>query len=364
MIRRGFAILAAVFIAATLPGEIGRASAREQATAPQDTGAPVARRVAPTAVPPFTVANLRAQAWAMLAGGATSDKSQSRSDALSAMTILGDDPAAVAVIEDALSDRNDSIRVLAATSLGDVKDPSAIPELRDALEDRSPEVSFAAAQALWKMGDHSGRNIFFEVLAGERRTKPGVIKSHMNQAMQELHDPKALALIGINEASGAFLGPFSMGVSMLEEYEKDTSSPVQALCAKLLAADNTSDTIEELKYALDDKNWTVRAAAARAGCDEPARRDSSIAPNDERRQGAGGAIRRGGCHCGADPGRDRVPTEPSFRARAGIASYPGGAALARPTGATAGFPGECGGEIKARTASAASRSTTGSIGRR
>lgn len=263
MIRRGIGIFAAAIIAAMLPAGLGGA------LAPQDTGASNPQTIStkpqgPAVVPPLTFRDLRANAWGMLADGATSDKSQSRSDAISAMTILGDDPSAVAVMEDALTDKDDSIRVLAVTSLGEVRDPRAIPELRDALEDRSPEVSFAAAQALWKMGDHSGRNIFFEVLAGERRTTPGPIKSHVNQAMQELHDPKALAMIGINEASGAFLGPFSMGVSMLEEYAKDSSAPVQALCAKLLASDNTEDTLDELKYALDDKNWAVRAAAARA----------------------------------------------------------------------------------------------------
>jgi HEAT repeat protein len=79
-----------------------------------------------------------------------------------------------------------------------------------------------------------------------------------------IHDPKAMVLIGINEASGAFLGPFSMGVSFLEEYAKNNSAPVQALCAQTLAADNNAATIKELTDSLDDKNWAVRAAAARA----------------------------------------------------------------------------------------------------
>lgn len=264
MVRCGFSMVAAALLALLLPKAMADTPGLDQTTTSKTTGAQSAGEKKSSIVPSFTLRDLRANAWVMLADGATSDKSQSRSDALSAMTILGDDPSAVAIIEDALSDKDPGIRVLAATSLGEVKDSSAVPELRDALEDASPEVSFAAAQALWKMDDHSGRNIFFEVLAGERRTSPGLIKSHVNQAMQEMHDPKALALIGINEASSQFLGPFSMGVSMIEEYAKDTSAPVQALCAKLLASDNTSDTIEELKLALSDKNWAVRAAAARA----------------------------------------------------------------------------------------------------
>jgi HEAT repeat protein len=79
-----------------------------------------------------------------------------------------------------------------------------------------------------------------------------------------MHDPKALALIGLNEASGAFLGPFSLGVSMVEEYAKGGGTSVQALCAQLLSSDRDHETVEELTWALGDKNWTVRAAAARA----------------------------------------------------------------------------------------------------
>jgi HEAT repeat protein len=146
-----------------------------------------------------------------------------------------------------------------------MKARSAIPQLQDAMDnDKSPQVSFAAAQALWKMDDRAGRDVFYEVLDGERKVKPGLIKSKMHEARMEMHDPKALALIGVNEASGAFLGPFSMGVSMVEEYAKNNGTSTQALCAQLLALDDSRETVDELTYALGDKNWTVRAAAARS----------------------------------------------------------------------------------------------------
>jgi HEAT repeat protein len=168
------------------------------------------------------------------------------------------------VIETALDDKDESIRFLAATTLGALEARGAIPKLRDAMYDDSPQVSFAAVQSLWKMGDHSGRDLLYEILDGERKTKPGMVKSKMDKAKQTMHDPKAMVLISINEASGAFLGPFSMGVSVLEEYARNNSAPVQALCAQMLAADNTAATIDELTDSLDDKNWAVRVAAARA----------------------------------------------------------------------------------------------------
>lgn len=205
-----------------------------------------------------------ASAWALLDQGVNSDKFQDRSDTLSALTILAHDGRAVAMIAKALDDKEEMIRVLAATLLGEIKARSTIPELRNAVDDKSPEVSFAAAQALWKMGDRSGRDIFYEVLDGERKVQPSVIKSKLHKARMDMHDPKALVVIGVNEVSSAFLGPFSMGVSMTEEYAKNTGASIQALCAQLLATDHSRGTTDELTDALGDKNWTVRAAAAKS----------------------------------------------------------------------------------------------------
>lgn len=203
-------------------------------------------------------------AWGLLNDAATSDKFRDRSDAISALTITPRELKSIAVVSHALNDKDENIRTLAATSLGDMKARSAIPRLKAALDDKSPQVSFAAAQALWKMGDRSGRGIFYDVLIGERKVKPGPIKEKIQQARMDMHDPKALALIGVNEASGAFLGPFSMGVSMVEEYAKNSGTSVKALCAQLLSSDDSPYTLQQLKLALVDSNWAVRAAAARS----------------------------------------------------------------------------------------------------
>ena len=203
-------------------------------------------------------------AWSVLADAVNSQKLRDRSDAISALTILAGDRRAIGIVSHALEDKEETIRVIAATSLGDMKALSAIPELKTALDDKSPQVSFAAAQALWKMGNHSGRDIFYDVLVGERKTQPGPIKEKIQKARLDMHNPKTLALIGINEASSAFLGPFSMGISMAEEYANNSGTSVQALCAQLLSSDDTPNTLEQLKFALLDGNWVVRAAAARA----------------------------------------------------------------------------------------------------
>ncbi len=207
---------------------------------------------------------LRDSAWSMLTDAVVSTKVRTRSDAVSALSILDTDPRALRLLENELEDKEEEIQVLAATSLGNMKARSAIPKLKKAMDDPSPVVDFAAAQALWKMGDRSGRDMLYQVLIGERKASDGIVKTHIQQVKKDLRDPKTMALIGLNQASGAFLGPFAMGVSFAEEYAKNKSAPVQAICANLLAVDDTSDTVEQLAGALADDNWMVRAAAAKA----------------------------------------------------------------------------------------------------
>ena len=203
-------------------------------------------------------------AWKLLTDAVTSDKVRLRSDAVTGLAVMEDDRRSIRLIEDRLEDKDDTIRLLAVNALGGIPARSAIPELRTALDDSAPQVRFAAAQALWKMGDHSGRDILFAVLNGEMPTGPGFIQSHINDTKKEMHDPKALALMGINQVTGQFLGPFSMGVSIVEEYAKNKSTPVQTLCLQLLSADHSADTVNQVKMALGDQSWAVRAAAARA----------------------------------------------------------------------------------------------------
>ncbi len=56
-------------------------------------------------------------AWALLDQGVNSDEFHARSDAVSALKILTHDRKAVAIIANALDDKEETIRVLAATSL-------------------------------------------------------------------------------------------------------------------------------------------------------------------------------------------------------------------------------------------------------
>lgn len=105
----------------------------------------------------------------MLVDASGSDKTQERSDAISALSVLGSDRRSIELVAKALDDEDQDIRAQAARSLGDMKARAAIPALRKAIDDPSPVVSFDAAQALWKMHDRSGRDLFYDLLLGQRK---------------------------------------------------------------------------------------------------------------------------------------------------------------------------------------------------
>jgi HEAT repeat protein len=204
------------------------------------------------------------KAWKVIEDTNAQGNSIQRAELMNALVAAGTTPRSIALLETALSDKSVEVRQAAAAVLGDVKSLSSIPKLTTALDDEAPEVSFTAARSLWNMGDQSGRDIFIEVIAGERGSSSGLIKGGMRQAKHKLHNPAALAMQGVKEGAGMFLGPFSMGITVFEELRKDGSASARTLATAMLATDNDPSTIKNLEDALMDKNWIVRASAAKA----------------------------------------------------------------------------------------------------
>jgi HEAT repeat protein len=212
------------------------------------------------------------QSWRMLESGSESENVRIRTDVIAALSSMEGDEKAIHLIENGLDDRHSQVRRLAASSLGTMHATEAIPHLRQAMNDRNAGVSFAAAEALWKMGDQDGAPIFYAVLLGDHQVEPGFITSHVNDAWSELHDPTALANIGIGEASGALLGPFSEGVTLARELAKDRGAQARALSATLLGEHPNPDSEKILQDMLDDKNLAVQVSVAKAlgGFGDPA----------------------------------------------------------------------------------------------
>jgi HEAT repeat protein len=170
----------------------------------------------------------------------------------------------VRLVERALDDNDPSIRELAARTLGEMRARSSIPKLTKALNDNSADVSFAAAKSLWAMGNRAGREVFLEILAGGKTSSGSLIKNELQATRKRFQDPKGLAVMGAKEAASSLFGPAGWGIKVMEEITQDRSASARAMSAILLGPDATLDSLRQLKDALNDKNWIVRAAVAQA----------------------------------------------------------------------------------------------------
>jgi HEAT repeat protein len=202
-------------------------------------------------------------AWRILDHGVHDGNPLKRKEAVLAMSLVLPQPRPVALIVEALGDKDAGVREAACATLGAIKARTSIPKLQIMLADAVPEVIFAAAKSLYNMDDPVGRDVIMAVLLGDQSDASGFVSGSIRSMRLKLHDPKALMLIGIREGAG-FAGPFGMGVPVAEGLLKDNQASGKTIAALLLATDRSPETLQTLKEALQEKNWTVRAAAARA----------------------------------------------------------------------------------------------------
>jgi HEAT repeat protein len=202
-------------------------------------------------------------AWQVLDKGLGDSNPEKRRQAIAAAGSMGPTPEALKIVEHGLQDKDTLVRQTAAAELGEMNSSHAIPYLKKALDDCT-EVSFTAAVSLWKLGGKDGRDIFQGVLEGELKNSPGMVTGAIRDAQHKLRNPSTLALMGVQEAAGALLGPASMGIMFAKEALKDGGSTGRVLAAKYLGEDPDPYALTLLEWALADKNWAVRAAVAKA----------------------------------------------------------------------------------------------------
>jgi HEAT repeat protein len=183
--------------------------------------------------------------------------------AIQSMGIIRPDPRPVALVEALLNERDSGTRQSACSALGEMKSRASIPKLHDALNDIAGEVVFAAARALYEMGDPAGRAVLVAVLAGDQEDASGLVAGSLRDARVTVHDPRSLFLIGVRTGAG-LLGPFGIGVPIAERLLKDKEASGKTAAALLLSTDTTDASKRAIRIALGDRNWTVRAGAARA----------------------------------------------------------------------------------------------------
>jgi HEAT repeat protein len=205
-------------------------------------------------------------AWKTIETLAHSDNVQRRKYAAAALALIASrhGRALKEVGALLLSDREPDVRAFTASALGQEKSRASISKLQQALDDNAATVAFAAAKALWDMGNHSGAVIFREVLTGARKDSVGLIDGYMAEARHKMHDPKALAMMGVKEATSAFLGPASMAISFAEQTMKDKGATGRAFAASALSEDPSANTRRALRTGLGDSNPIVRAASCRS----------------------------------------------------------------------------------------------------
>jgi HEAT repeat protein len=227
------------------------------------TGMLLAQGRSAPARPSGTEATARTDAaWKVLGTGLEDSDPDHRKKALAAMGTIGTVPQAVEMVEKALKDKDTLVRQTAAATLGQMGSEVAIPSLRAALDD-GPEVSFTAAKALWDLGDQTdSREIFEQVIAGERKDTPGKLQGALREAKHKLK-PGELALMGAKEAAG-LLGPASIGVTAAEEAIKDSKkgsgAPGRVIAAEILATDPDPYALTLLEWAVADDSSAVRVA--------------------------------------------------------------------------------------------------------
>lgn len=203
-------------------------------------------------------------AWQILDRGLHDANLAKRVQTVIAMGIVRPEGKALDTVESAFQDKDYSVRQAACVSLGHMKALRSIPKLHDGLNDPAPEVVFAAAKALYDMGDPTGRQVLTAIILGDQADASGFFSSSMHDMKAKMHDTKGLAMIGVKEGAGAFLGPASVGIPVGEGLLKDGNASGKTVAEAMLASDRHPEVVQALHQALQDKNWTVRAAAARA----------------------------------------------------------------------------------------------------
>ena len=203
-------------------------------------------------------------AWQILDRGLHEGNPAKRVQAVSAMGVMRAQPKSVGLLESAFDDKDYSVRQAACSALGQMKSRQSIPKLRAALDDKAPEVVFAAAKTLYDLGDPMGRQVLTAVLLGDQADSSGFFASSMHDMKAKMHDTKGLMLIGVKTSAGVFLGPAGAGIGVAEGLLKDANASGKTVAAALLAEDKHPEAVQAIREGLSDKNWTVRAACARA----------------------------------------------------------------------------------------------------
>jgi HEAT repeat protein len=195
---------------------------------------------------------------------ALADKNpETRKQAVLALSLLG--TQFLLPLKGMLHDDDVEVRLAAVASITEIKSPLALAALRDALNDDTPEVSFAAAKALWGVRDDAGRKALLAILGGETKTSSGFLTKQKREALRTVRSRRALLLFAMHRTVGFAPVPYlGLGVASMQALLSDPSVSGRATAALMLAHERDQVTLDALRDALTDSDWSVRAAAVHA----------------------------------------------------------------------------------------------------
>lgn len=200
------------------------------------------------------------KAWSMFESAAKSNSAAQRTLGIRALGLLSDNAHARELAEGALADDRPEVRAAAASALGQMHAVESVAKLQKLLNDKRMSVVMAAAHSLHDLKDDVTANaVYLDILTGERKGDGLLVEQ-----MDTLHNPKALAMIGVEQGIGYV--PFAgIGWDAWRYTHKKDPHPARAVAATVLAHDPDPKTGKALvKAALNDKDWIVRAAAVEA----------------------------------------------------------------------------------------------------
>ena len=185
-----------------------------------------------------------------------------RKQAVLALSLAASREPFLSQLEWMLDDKDVEVWVATVASLRDLRSKRSMEALHRALDDEVPEVSFAAAKALFELHDKAGREALLSVLAGDTKPASGFITRQKRDALRMMHTPRALFLFTLHEGVGFVPLPgFGAGVASMQGLLSDPGVSGRAATALLLGRERDAAALQALRDALDDKDWSVRAAA-------------------------------------------------------------------------------------------------------
>jgi HEAT repeat protein len=202
------------------------------------------------------------QARAILDKALKESNPDTRKQAVIALSLAGTSEPFLSQVESMLDDKDVEVRLAAVASLVDLPSERTTTKLHKALNDDVPEVSFAAARALWTLNDPEGKAALFSILSGETKTTTGFFPKQKREAMRMMHTPRTMFMFAM--VTGAAFAPVpgvGAGIASMQGILSDAGVSGRATVALLFGTEKNTATLQALRDALSDKDWSVRAAA-------------------------------------------------------------------------------------------------------